>query len=49
MVACPRCTARFAANDAIEERWLAAHLARFHEASRATKSFAASLVERHAA
>ncbi|MEX0782911.1 MAG: hypothetical protein WD557_09690 [Dehalococcoidia bacterium] len=50
MVACPQCTAKFASAAEIEARWLDAHLARFHDRTRATStSFAASLTERHAA
>ena len=50
MVACPHCTAKFAAAADIEAQWLDAHTARFHEMTRATgPSFAASLAEKHAA
>ncbi len=50
MVACPHCTARFAAAADVEVAWLEAHTARFHDVTRATgASFAASLTEKHAA
>jgi hypothetical protein len=50
MVACPQCTAKFAAAADIETRWLDAHVRRFHDSTRATgASFAASLTDKHAA
>lgn len=50
MVACPQCTAKFASAAEIEAQWLDAHVARFHDRTRATGgSFASSLTEKHAA